>query len=161
MDSQTNALYDNPSFSKYVSEISFNGKGSPKPERSIQKSPSGKKFVILPAEKEDGAATSPFLSSPSSFAKSRYHHSAKSLRTGDPMLTFSSPNVLLAPQLAHLVRSGSYIFSDAGATRLYSDALSVRSLASIGVGSTDGRRMVIRKVPNSPSELLSYISPPT
>lgn len=68
---------------------------------------------------------------------------------------------MLAPQFAHLVRSGSYIFSDSGSTRMFSDASSIRSLASIGMGSTDGRRMMIRKVPNSPSELLSYISPPT
>lgn len=69
--------------------------------------------------------------------------------------------MLLTPQYAHLVRSGSYLFTESGSTRLYSDATSIRSLASIGMGSTDGRRMVIRKVPNSPSELLSYISPPT
>jgi hypothetical protein len=163
MDSQSNALYDNASFSKYnINEFSFNAKSSPRPMR---KSPSGKKFVILPAALEEGNASttvaSPFLSPSPSFAKSRYYHSAKSLRTGDPSLTFSSPNVLMAPQLAHLVRSGSYIFTDTGNGKLFSDASSVRSLASIGMGSTDGRRMVIRKVPNSPSELLSYISPPT
>lgn len=80
---------------------------------------------------------------------------------GDPSLAFSSPNMMMAPQFAHLARSGSYIFSDSGSTRLFSDASSVRSLASIGMGSSDGRRITIRKVPNSPSELLSYISPPT
>ena len=80
---------------------------------------------------------------------------------GDPSLGFSSPNMMMAPQYAHLVRSGSYIFSDSGSTRLFSDASSVRSLASIGMGSTDGKKMMIRKVPNTPSELLSYISPPT
>jgi hypothetical protein len=159
MDSQSNALYDNPSFSKYtLGEITFNARNSPKP---IRKSPSGRKFVILPAERDE-SNTSPFLSPSSSFAKPRLHHSAKSLRTGDPSLTFSSPNMLIAnPQLAHLVRSGSYIFNDNGSPRLFSDASSIRSLASIGLGSTDGRRMMIRKVPNSPSELLSYIHPPT
>lgn len=61
-----------------------------------------------------------------------------------------------------IVRTGSYIFSDSGGTpRLFSDATSIRSLASIGVGSTDGRRMVIRRVPNSPTELLTIINPPT
>lgn len=169
MDSQSNALYDNPTFPKYgLGEVSFNAKNSPKPARSqggMHKSPSGKKFVIFPVEKElnEGAssssAASPFLSQSSSFAKSRHPPNAKA--NLNPSLAFSSPNVLMSPQLAHLVRSGSYIFSDSGSTRLFSDASSVRSLASIGMGSTDGKRMVIRKVPNSPSELFSYIHPPT
>lgn len=164
MDSQSNALYDNPTFPKYgINEISFNAKNSPKPSRvqgGMQKSPSNKKFVVFPAEKDN--VSSPFLSPSPSFAKAYHHHSSKSLRTVDPSLNISSPNVLhIAPPLAHLVKSGSYIFSDANSARLFSDASSVRSLASIGMGSTDGRRMVIRKVPNSPSELLSYISPPT
>lgn len=169
MDSQTNALYDSPTVApKYgLSEISFNAKQSPKPKKSsppggIHKSASAKKFIILPADIDEcGSSASPFLSPSSSFIKSKQYHNAKLLRTGDPSLTFSSPNVLMAPQLAHLARSGSYVFSDSGSTRLFSDASSVRSLASIGMGSTDGKRMVIRKVPNSPSELLSYISPPT
>lgn len=143
------------------------------------------KFIIVPAGPSGSKTTletsaSPFLSPSPSFSRSKQHHSMKSLRlgrsidasrslthftsfppAGDPSLAFSSPNMLMAPQLAHLARSGSYVFSDSGSSRVYSDATSVRSLASIGMGSTDGRRMVIRKVPNSPSELLSYISPPT
>lgn len=59
-----------------------------------------------------------------------------------------------------LARSGSYVFSDCGSARLFSDATSVRSLASIGMGSTDGRKMVIRRVPNSPTELLTILNPP-
>lgn len=171
MDSQTNALYDNPTLTpKYgLNEISFNAKHSPKPKKSsppsgIHKSPSARKFIILSAEKDIddvGTSASPFLSPSSSFVKAKHHPNAKSLRTGDPSLTFSSPNMLMAPQFAHLVRSGSYVFSDNGSARLFSDASSVRSLASIGMGSTDGKRMVIRKVPNSPSELLNYINPPT
>ncbi|XP_063226082.1 sodium- and chloride-dependent GABA transporter ine [Bacillus rossius redtenbacheri] len=39
-------------------------------------------------------------------------------------------------------------------------AASTRSLASIGVGSTDGRKLTIRRVPTSPSELLSIVAPP-
>lgn len=169
MDSQTNALYDNQTFTpKYgLSEISFNSKHSPKSSpkatpKGIRKSASAKKFIILSAEKDSDDGASPFLSPSSSFVKPKNHNlNAKSLRTGDPSLTFSSPNVLMAPQLAHLARSGSYVFSDSGSTRLFSDASSVRSLASIGMGSTDGKRMVIRKVPNSPTELLNYINPPT
>lgn len=37
-----------------------------------------------------------------------------------------------------------------------SDAASIRSLASIGMGSTDGRKLTIRRVPTSPNELLNY-----
>lgn len=40
--------------------------------------------------------------------------------------------------------------------QLLSDAASVRSLASIGMGSTDGRKLTIRRVPTSPNELLNY-----
>lgn len=69
--------------------------------------------------------------------------------------------MLLAPQLSHLVRTGSYVFSDNYSGRMFSDASSVKSLASIGVGSTDGRKMFIRKVPNTTSELLSYLHPQT
>jgi solute carrier family 6 GABA transporter-like protein 6/8/11/12/13 len=65
------------------------------------------------------------------------------------------------PNLQHLVRSGSYVFNESGSTKLFSDATSIRSLVSIGMGSTDGRKMTIRKVPNSPTELLNYINPPT
>lgn len=35
------------------------------------------------------------------------------------------------------------------------DVISVRSLASIGMGSTDGRKLTIRKVPTTPTELLN------
>jgi solute carrier family 6 (neurotransmitter transporter, taurine) member 6 len=71
----------------------------------------------------------------------------------------SSPNVHNMHGAA-IARTGSYIFSDTG-SRMYTDATSVRSLASIGMGSTDGRRMVIRRVPNSPTELMTIINPPT
>lgn len=159
MDSQTNALFDSQSLQKFgINEISFNATQSPRPTRPIQKSPSSKKFVVLPATEE---GSSPFLSPSTSFAKSRKHHSAKSLRTGDPSLAFSSPNMLMAPNLQHLVRSGSYVFSEGVPAKLLTDASSIRSLVSIGMGSTDGRKMFIRKVPNSPTELLNYINPPT
>ncbi|XP_014473896.1 PREDICTED: sodium- and chloride-dependent GABA transporter ine isoform X2 [Dinoponera quadriceps] len=44
--------------------------------------------------------------------------------------------------------------------RSYPDALSIRSLASIGLGSSDGRKLTIRRVPTSPSELLNMVHPP-
>ncbi|CAH0748218.1 unnamed protein product [Diatraea saccharalis] len=49
--------------------------------------------------------------------------------------------------------------SDSG-TNQYG-AQSVRSLASIGMGCTDGRKMVIKRVPTSPTELFHLVRPPT
>uniref|UniRef100_A0A8W7PZY0 Transporter n=1 Tax=Anopheles coluzzii TaxID=1518534 RepID=A0A8W7PZY0_ANOCL len=92
------------------------------------------------------------------YLKPKYFNSVRSVRSAnDPqgLANVQQPQTTIA-------RSGSYIFSDVGGTpRLFSDATSIRSLASIGMGSTDGRRMVIRRVPNSPNELLTMINPPT
>uniref|UniRef100_A0A182Q0S7 Uncharacterized protein n=1 Tax=Anopheles farauti TaxID=69004 RepID=A0A182Q0S7_9DIPT len=93
-----------------------------------------------------------------SYLKPKYFNSLRSVRSAnDPQGMANAQQ-----NQATIVRSGSYIFSDVGGTaRLFSDATSIRSLASIGMGSTDGRRMVIRRVPNSPNELLTMINPPT
>ncbi|XP_052869003.1 sodium- and chloride-dependent GABA transporter ine [Anopheles cruzii] len=93
-----------------------------------------------------------------SYIKPKYFNSLRSVRSAN------DPHALTIAQQhqATIARSGSYIFSDVGGSpRLFSDATSIRSLASIGMGSTDGRRMVIRRVPNSPNELLTMINPPT
>lgn len=42
-----------------------------------------------------------------------------------------------------------------------SDAASLRSWASVGMGSTDGRKMIVRRVPTSPVELFNIVNPPT
>lgn len=61
-----------------------------------------------------------------------------------------------------LLRTGSYLFQDdGGSTKLITDANSIRSLTSIGMGCTDGRKMIVKRVPNSPSELLGFIQPST
>ncbi|EZA57571.1 hypothetical protein DMN91_002910 [Ooceraea biroi] len=44
--------------------------------------------------------------------------------------------------------------------RSFADTVSIRSLASIGLGSSDGRKLTIRRVPTSPSELLNVVHPP-
>lgn len=62
---------------------------------------------------------------------------------------------------AAIGRTSSFVFSDLGSGKLISDATSIRSLASIGIGSTDGRKMIVRRVPTSPSELLSIMNPQT
>uniref|UniRef100_A0A1B6CQI5 Transporter n=2 Tax=Clastoptera arizonana TaxID=38151 RepID=A0A1B6CQI5_9HEMI len=43
--------------------------------------------------------------------------------------------------------------------RPMSDVISIRSLASIGMGSTDGKKLTIRRVPTSPNELLNIVEP--
>ncbi|XP_022163454.1 sodium- and chloride-dependent GABA transporter ine-like isoform X1 [Myzus persicae] len=57
--------------------------------------------------------------------------------------------------------SATHQHRDASPLRSWSDAVSVRSLASIGMGSTDGRKLTIAKVPTSPAELLNLASPQT
>lgn len=157
MDSQTNALFDNetiPTPRYGLNEITFNATNSPKPTRAMHKSPSAKKFVVVSGKDE-----SPFLSPSASFTAK---HQSPKLLSDSKSLTFSSPHMFKSnPNLQHLVRSGSYVFNESGSTKILSDASSIRSLVSIGMGSTDGRKMVIRKVPNSPTELLNYINPPT
>ncbi|KAJ3643934.1 hypothetical protein Zmor_026614 [Zophobas morio] len=54
--------------------------------------------------------------------------------------------------------------SDTGShmsTKPFSDAASVRSWASVGMGSTDGKKMIVRRVPTSPVELFNIVNPPT
>lgn len=159
MDSQTNALFDNETVPtpKYgLNELIFNATNSPKLQRPLHKSSSVKKFLVLSAKDERS-----FLTPSSSFTLKQ--NSTKLLRTNETTLAFSSPNMLKSnPNLQHIVRSGSYMFNENGnSAKLFSDATSIKSLVSIGMGSTDGRKMVIRKVPNSPSELLSCINPQT
>ncbi|XP_050085310.1 sodium- and chloride-dependent GABA transporter ine isoform X1 [Anopheles aquasalis] len=144
--------------------------------------PSGRRFVIVPCQpgsaigdpggSSSGATSSAGKLEPGespitvptapvgSYAKPKYFNSLRSVRSAnDPQ------GLGTAQQQQHhaaIARSGSYVFSEIGGSpRLFSDATSIRSLASIGMGSTDGRRMVIRRVPNSPNELLTMINPPT
>ncbi|XP_049823175.1 sodium- and chloride-dependent GABA transporter ine-like isoform X2 [Aethina tumida] len=53
--------------------------------------------------------------------------------------------------------------SDSGShvSKPFSDAASVRSWASVGMGSTDGKKMIVRRVPTSPVELFNIVNPPT
>ncbi|XP_022909360.2 sodium- and chloride-dependent GABA transporter ine isoform X1 [Onthophagus taurus] len=40
------------------------------------------------------------------------------------------------------------------------DAVSLKSYTSIGMGSTDGKKMTVRKIPTSPVELFNLVNPP-
>lgn len=55
----------------------------------------------------------------------------------------------------------SIVFDGGHYGRPFPDSVSIRSLASIGMGSSDGRKLTIRRVPTSPSELLNMVHPPT
>lgn len=57
----------------------------------------------------------------------------------------------------------SIVFSDGNGqthVRPLPDSVSIRSLASIGMGSSNGRKLTIRRVLTSPSELLNMVHPP-
>lgn len=161
--------------------------GNHEEQKKLLPSNSSRKFIIVPAHNGNNGTqkkssppsmsndsgpssssnashtTSPIQSPLPIYIKPKHSNSMRSVRSAqipihDQGMALSSPIYSPPPSIA---RSGSYIFSDCGSTRIFSDAVSVRSLASIGMGSTDGRKMVIRRVPNSPTELLSIISPPT
>lgn len=157
--------------------------GNPVTEKELHKVPSfnalrRQRFVIQPLNEpgpsqafgpklsSEVAPTSPMTLTP---LRPVHHTSMKSILSGihlsnlqsDPQQRTIGPLCTqLTPQLLHLARSGSTIFSEGGSTRLFTDATSVRSLASFGLGVTDGKRMIIRKVPNSPAELIQLINPP-
>lgn len=46
-------------------------------------------------------------------------------------------------------------------SRLYSENSSIPSWTSVGLGCTDGKKLIIRKVPTSPIELMNIVNPPS
>ncbi|XP_055385962.1 sodium- and chloride-dependent GABA transporter ine isoform X3 [Condylostylus longicornis] len=83
-------------------------------------------------------------------------HNHRILRTSSYIFDEKDKNSPQTNTIAYLTPPISSHFGG----KIFSDANSVRSLASIGVGSTDGRKLVIRHVPNSPTELLKIVNPP-
>lgn len=63
-------------------------------------------------------------------------------------------------QLSPTWASVLYAEGNGSQARSFPDTVSIKSLASIGLGSSDGRKLTIRRVPTSPSELLNVIHPP-
>lgn len=53
-----------------------------------------------------------------------------------------------------------YTDTNGSQARSFPDTISIKSLASIGLGSSDGRKLTIRRVPTSPSELFNVVHPP-
>lgn len=89
--------------------------------------------------------------------KAKYPSMRSLKSTDDPahqqLLSVNPPNASWA----------SIVYSDSGnnVAKPFPESVSIRSLASIGMGSSDGRKLTIRKVPTSPSELLNMVHPPT
>lgn len=89
------------------------------------------------------------------------HHSepenlGKSFRIGDSQKQTRSFDITPPSSIATTGRPGS----DAG-SHVSRDNASIRSWASVGMGSTDGKKMIIRRVPTTPVELFNIVNPPT
>ncbi|KAL3267941.1 hypothetical protein HHI36_007078 [Cryptolaemus montrouzieri] len=78
----------------------------------------------------------------------------------------SSPNFRRENSVRSL-RNGYYgdklgsEYGESNFAKPFSDMGSIRSWASVGLGSTDGKKMIIRRVPTSPEELFTIVNPPT
>ncbi|XP_054272616.1 sodium- and chloride-dependent GABA transporter ine-like [Macrosteles quadrilineatus] len=115
-----------------TSSDSSDGKGTPPRKRAMS---SGKRRPDVVRPREPGVRMSPSLKSlrgPAELGKIRCNASWASFTFPDPSSTMGRP---------------------------LSDVVSVRSLASIGMGSTDGKKLTIRRVPTSPTELLNIVEP--
>ncbi|CAG9760085.1 unnamed protein product [Ceutorhynchus assimilis] len=96
---------------------------------------------------------------------------------GTLISSISSPNFRRDPSIRslknyHHVMSDLHVMQgnkppsslDSGygmSARPFYDAGSARSWASVGMGSTDGKKMIVRRVPTSPVELFNIVNPPT
>lgn len=116
-------------------------------------------WIANTEKRESLIKSAPFRCSNAGNQLSLMAEETSSLNTSPGTLTSSATSPQPLHTLLHL--NNSYVFSDSnGSGKMYSDAISIRSLASIGMGSTDGRKMIIRRVPNTPAELLSIVNPP-
>ncbi|KAL6254416.1 hypothetical protein P5V15_014464 [Pogonomyrmex californicus] len=95
-----------------------------------------------------------------------YHHpltNVRSPRATSPNAEAMAENQRYCPcchQLSPTWASVPYAGINENQSRSYPDTVSIRSLASIGLGSSDGRKLTIRRVPTSPSELFNMVHPP-
>ncbi|XP_025073170.1 sodium- and chloride-dependent GABA transporter ine-like [Pogonomyrmex barbatus] len=95
-----------------------------------------------------------------------YHHpltNVRSSRATSPNAEAMAENQRYCPcchQLSPTWVSIPYAGTNENQSRSYPDTVSIRSLASIGLGSSDGRKLTIRRVPTSPSELFNVVHPP-
>lgn len=98
-----------------------------------------------------------------SIDRQRHHHHCSNVRPPRISSIIMDENHHHCPcchQLSPTWTSGLYAEVNGSQTRSLPDTVSIRSLTSIGLGSSDGRKLTIRRVPTSPSELLNVVHPP-
>lgn len=152
------------------------GETNASPVANVQRQ---RKDATITTEISSGSESSDGGSGSVSAGKVRHHHRhpvARNSSCRQPLSPAMSAARALSPSLRSLRVPGSpspsttagsvslqhqHLQQDALPLRSWSDAVSVRSLASIGMGSTDGRKLTIAKVPTSPAELLNLASPQT
>lgn len=94
-----------------------------------------------------------------SFYSVQSHHSSPNFRRNNSVRSLKNYHHLMS-ELNHFNKPAG---SDLG-SQTYKvpqpDAASLRSWASVGMGSTDGKKMIVRRVPTSPVELFNIVNPP-
>ncbi|XP_026468033.1 sodium- and chloride-dependent GABA transporter ine-like [Ctenocephalides felis] len=146
-----------------ISELHFNALKCSKTENDIRRTVDEQNPSFVLPEHHDGRTVPPLLDdnmpnlTDGDKKDKMFSHSSKSLysdkhshglpidRTatqGENRLTIEFDEYI--PSFCHVVKNNS---------------VSIRSLASIGMGSTDGRKMVIRRMPATHDELLSIVKP--
>lgn len=190
MDPQSNALYDIESFQQHfeLKQVPTTNSNSSEDKTAKPKNNTRKCTIVLnqPTDEIRNECKNEHLTPSSSFCRVKRHHGLTlgnawncsmcgeikshqisfSNGSGESNLASSSPNMLLGISrhftASHLSRTGSYVFSEnlSGKMCKLDNYASVKSIASIGMGSTDGRKMFIRKVPHT-AELINYLNAPT
>lgn len=145
-----------------INELQFNATNNKRTNRmSAERTPflpqnNGKQPAVVPRRLPRNASDlNPSRISENS--ESDGHHSepenlGKSFRIGGDSQKQTTP----PSSIAASGRPGS----DAG-SHVSRDNASLRSWASVGMGSTDGKKMIIRRVPTTPVELFNIVNPPT
>ncbi|KAG5330985.1 INE protein, partial [Acromyrmex heyeri] len=108
----------------------------------------------------DNGLHSPGRSSARSIDPRHYRHYCANVRS--PRIFSMDENHQHCPCCHQLSPTWTSLYTEnnGSQTRSFPDTISIRSLASIGLGSSDGRKLTIRRVPTSPSELLNVVHPP-
>ncbi|XP_018302734.1 sodium- and chloride-dependent GABA transporter ine [Mycetomoellerius zeteki] len=108
----------------------------------------------------DNGLHSPGRSSVRSIDPRHYRHYCANVRS--PRTFSMDENHQYCPCCHQLSPTWASLYTENNGSqaRSFPDTISIRSLASIGLGSSDGRKLTIRRVPTSPSELLNVVHPP-
>lgn len=109
---------------------------------------------------KDQRSPSPDVDSLRKYPKILNPHSSSSIISHNSSPNFQRENSIRSLKNYHHIFNhefnGKPSSSDSG-----SQVGSMRSWASVGMGSTDGKKMIVRRVPTSPVELFNIVNPPT